>query len=79
MILRHDILYLPESGEWPEGWYRVTQATPNGLKVIPEDAISRNLREKLGLKDTPEVKERTVGKQALWKLLGWREGRAWGG
>ena len=77
MILRHDILYLPESGEWPEGWYRVTQATPNGLKVIPEDAISRNLREKLGLKDTPEVKERTVGKQALWKLLGWREGRAW--
>ena len=51
MILRHDILYLPESGEWPAGWYRVTQATPKGLKVISEDAISKNLGERLGLKD----------------------------
>ena len=76
MILRHDILYLPESGEWPEGWYRVTQATPDGLKVMPEDAISKNLAEKLGLKDTPAVKERAVGKQDLWKLLGLWKGRA---
>ena len=76
MILRHDILYLPESGEWPAGWYRMTQATPKGLKVIPEDAISKNLGERLGLKDAPAVKERTVGKLALWKLLGWWKGRA---
>ena len=48
MILRHDILYLSESGEWPAGWYRVTQATPKGLKSHTRRRDQQKSRRKAG-------------------------------